>query len=405
MGIHRTQLYKWRDQMEPIEDGPGPAANSRERELRKEIRELKRVLGEKALEVDFFKGALQKITNVAGNGNVGDFGPFDDPGNYNGLALNSPVVPDGIALDAAGNLYIAESADSLNNHIRKVSNGVISTIAGNGGHYYSGDNGPAVSAVLNGPVGVAADALGRIFVADSGNNRIRVLTPPCNFVLTSPSIQATPAGGSFNIGVQTPAYCSWSVSGLPDWVTGTIPVSVTGPSTITLVVAADSSASRSAIITVAGISVNVSQVVCTYAISPGGQAFTTLGGVGIVTVTAPAGCAWSATNAIPFVSFSGPSNGSGPGAVNFQVSANAGNNRSGTFTVAGLSFEVEQQAASIPNLNFIGSMAHLAAQENWTTTFTLVNQSAASAAARLSFFGDDNSYSGPQRQRSAHAVP
>ena len=61
LGIHRTQLYKWRDQMEPIEEGPGPAANSRERELRKEIRELKRVLGEKVLEADFFKGALQKV--------------------------------------------------------------------------------------------------------------------------------------------------------------------------------------------------------------------------------------------------------------------------------------------------------------------------------------------------------
>ncbi len=61
LGIHRTQLYKWRDQMEPVEDGPGPAATSGERELRKEIRELKRVLGEKALEVDFFKGALQKV--------------------------------------------------------------------------------------------------------------------------------------------------------------------------------------------------------------------------------------------------------------------------------------------------------------------------------------------------------
>ncbi len=61
LGIHRTQLYKWRDQMEPVEDGSGSAANSGERELRKEIRELKRVLGEKALEVDFFKGALQKV--------------------------------------------------------------------------------------------------------------------------------------------------------------------------------------------------------------------------------------------------------------------------------------------------------------------------------------------------------
>ena len=44
LGIHQTQLYKWRDQIEPIEDGPGLASNSRERELRKEIREPKRVL-------------------------------------------------------------------------------------------------------------------------------------------------------------------------------------------------------------------------------------------------------------------------------------------------------------------------------------------------------------------------
>ena len=72
LGIHRTQLYKWRDQMEPIEDGQNPPANSRERELRKEIGELKRVLGGKALEVDFFKGALQKVEarrqNSSGSG-------------------------------------------------------------------------------------------------------------------------------------------------------------------------------------------------------------------------------------------------------------------------------------------------------------------------------------------------
>jgi transposase-like protein len=61
LGIHRTQLYKWRDQMEPIEDGQGPPANSRERELRKEIRELKQLLGDKTRELDFFKGALQKV--------------------------------------------------------------------------------------------------------------------------------------------------------------------------------------------------------------------------------------------------------------------------------------------------------------------------------------------------------
>jgi transposase len=61
LGIHRTQLYKWRDRMEPVDDGNGPAANSGERKLRKEIHELKRVLGEKVLEADFFKGALQRV--------------------------------------------------------------------------------------------------------------------------------------------------------------------------------------------------------------------------------------------------------------------------------------------------------------------------------------------------------
>jgi len=61
LGVHRTQLYKWRRAMEAADDGYGPPAYSQERSLRKEIRELKRVLGEKVLEADFFKGALQKV--------------------------------------------------------------------------------------------------------------------------------------------------------------------------------------------------------------------------------------------------------------------------------------------------------------------------------------------------------
>ena len=60
LGIHRTQLYKWRA-MEATGDGFNPPANSLERELRQEIRDLKRVLGEKVLEADFFRGALQKV--------------------------------------------------------------------------------------------------------------------------------------------------------------------------------------------------------------------------------------------------------------------------------------------------------------------------------------------------------
>ena len=54
LGIHRTQLYKWRRAMEATDDGYDPPANSGERELRKQVRELKRVLGEKVLKADFF---------------------------------------------------------------------------------------------------------------------------------------------------------------------------------------------------------------------------------------------------------------------------------------------------------------------------------------------------------------
>lgn len=109
------------------------------------------------------------ISTVAGSGFVGytgDGGPAISAGLYG---------PIGLATDGAGNLFIA---DNQNNVIRKVtSGGIISTVAGNGSQGYSGDGGPAVNAALNLPTGVAADASGNLFIADSGNDRIRKVTP------------------------------------------------------------------------------------------------------------------------------------------------------------------------------------------------------------------------------------
>ena len=56
LGVHRRLLYKWRDQWEPIDDGEAPPENSRERELRLQVAHLKRVVADKTLEADFFKG-------------------------------------------------------------------------------------------------------------------------------------------------------------------------------------------------------------------------------------------------------------------------------------------------------------------------------------------------------------
>jgi transposase len=62
LGVHRRLLYKWRDQLEPLDRGEGAAAaNLRESTLRQKNSQLKRALADKTLEVDFFKGALQKV--------------------------------------------------------------------------------------------------------------------------------------------------------------------------------------------------------------------------------------------------------------------------------------------------------------------------------------------------------
>ncbi len=108
------------------------------------------------------------ITTVFGNGSSsfsGDGGP----------AISASGGALGVAVDSAGNLYIA---DDFNNRVRKVSaSGIITTLAGNGSAAYSGDGGPATSAALNRPAGVAVDQQGNVYIADRSNHRIRKVSP------------------------------------------------------------------------------------------------------------------------------------------------------------------------------------------------------------------------------------
>jgi uncharacterized protein (TIGR03437 family) len=108
------------------------------------------------------------IQTVAGTGTAG----YGGDGSTALAELNGPT---GLAVDGNGNLYIA---DTQNNRVRMINQaGVTSTIAGTGTAGFSGDGGAAAAAELSYPSALAVDASGDIFIADTGNNRVRLITP------------------------------------------------------------------------------------------------------------------------------------------------------------------------------------------------------------------------------------
>lgn len=117
------------------------------------------------------------VTTIAGNGMTGH---VDGTGGADGTAeFNEPT---GVAVDAAGNLYVA---DSGNNRVRRIDqSGNVTTLAGNGTSgfqtYMDGTGGPDGTAQFDGPTGVSVDSRGNVYVADSNNERIREIDPSGN---------------------------------------------------------------------------------------------------------------------------------------------------------------------------------------------------------------------------------
>ena len=132
--------------------------------------------------------AISIITTVAGTGSFsysGDGGPATSATFY---------YPDGVAVDISGNIYIA---DTYNDAIRMVtkSTGIITTVASTSTSGYSGDGGLATSATLYSPRGVAVDISGNIYIADTASSAIRMVTKSTGIITT---VAGTPQTGGYS---------------------------------------------------------------------------------------------------------------------------------------------------------------------------------------------------------------
>ena len=134
----------------------------------------------------FVKPIFYNINTIAGTGTAGSTG---DGGLATAAQLNLSSI---VEVDSSGNVYIA---DTSNHKIRKISasTGFISTIAGTGTAGITGDGGLATSAALNSPRGLTFDSLGNVYIADTGNHKIRKISASTGFIST---IAGTGTGGS-----------------------------------------------------------------------------------------------------------------------------------------------------------------------------------------------------------------
>jgi gliding motility-associated-like protein len=115
-----------------------------------------------------------KIRKITPEGIVSTFAGTGQPGSADGAGINASFnAPYGVATDSIGNVYVA---DSGNNKIRKITpEGIVSTFAGNG--QAGSTDGAGINASFNAPQGIATDAIGNVYVADTENHKIRKITP------------------------------------------------------------------------------------------------------------------------------------------------------------------------------------------------------------------------------------
>ena len=298
---------------------------------------------------------VRKITNgviatVAGGGSVlGDNGP----------ATSAQLVdPLGVAVDAGGNLYIADL-----NRIRMVMNGTITTMAGNGSGGYQGDGGPATAAEIASPTGVAVDFSGNLYFADTGNNRVRMVSggvvttvagngtygftgsngTATSATLGAPSAVAADSSGNLYI---TDAY---RVLKLSKGKIATI-AGLSAPQGVAVdaagnVYVANPSSHRVYVLAPSGTS-------CSASVTPTSLQSAALGANLTIAIQTGSSCSWTVESLPGWIALSGNAFGTGPATVTLAVAANSDVPRSATILIGGQNVAVAQAG----NMTILGQV-------------------------------------------------
>ncbi len=256
----------------------------------------------------------KNITTIAGSGAPGYSG---DGGAATSAQIGRPFR---IAVDASGNIYIA---DFDNNVIRKVdaATGIIKTIAGTGTAGYSGDNGPATSATMDRPSALALNAAGDLFFFDFGKNVLRKVSAATGIITTVAGSGIRGYGGDNGPALSALLGRSY---GIAVDASGTIYMADVDNGVIRML--------------------TTGTTACTYAVSPLAPQVDIAGGNVTLTITTGASCAWSLPALPNWITAAGATSGTGTANVTLVVAANTGAARNASLTVAGSTVTISQAA-------------------------------------------------------------
>jgi hypothetical protein len=187
---------------------------------------------------------------------------------------------------------------------------------------------------------------GEVRIANSNQVLAVQQGPVCTFTVSPSRYSMAAAGGSGQIVLTAPAGCQWMAQSATSWLTVT-PTEGVGSATISFSALPNAGASREGTFTVGGQTITVMQgLACGFGITATPTRYAAAGGSGTITVTAPPGCAWTASTTETWITFAPPT-GNGNGVINVQVAPNQlPSSRQGTVNIGGQSATISQDALS-----------------------------------------------------------